>query len=136
MSHSESQVCITKPAHAQRTHTLTVSAGFKCLSRVCGDLFRIRGFSLITGLISLFLRPLSFSSLCFTTVNLLKSTSLFAMICLFSFRAFHCTMEALRGILVIYFRAFFNLSSCVTSLTNLFLNPAIFYMPTNITCSS
>lgn len=41
-----------------------------------GDLFRIRGFAPITGLISFFSRPLSSSPLCSTTDSLLTSQNL------------------------------------------------------------
>lgn len=86
--------------HTVSLKVWTISPGFY------GDLFRIRGFSPITGLISLFSRPLSSSPLCFP-VNLFKSASLssafFCPLCLFFlfFPTLPCS-ELLCNILHIY----------------------------------
>lgn len=87
-------MCVSWVHLAVMSHTLTQT---HCLCRPevslqghLGDLFRIRGFSPITGLISFFSRPLSFSRLCFPKTfpaNFLKPTSsytLFAILDLIS----------------------------------------------------
>lgn len=67
---------MTTPTYAIWTHTHCLCRPEVSLQGYLGDLFRIRGFSPITGLISFFSRPLSIFPLCFTTDFLLTSWNL------------------------------------------------------------
>lgn len=67
--HHHTTTCTVNP-HTQSLQVWAISPG------LYGDLFWIRGFSPITGLISLFSRPVSSSSFCSTAVSLLPSSNL------------------------------------------------------------